>query len=148
MVDISPAAGIADEGGSNQVGEHFGIGHFAQVMIDLLRQYPAALSKLGIEFENFGGEGVGLDGKIGAGPERLDPRDGEGGLLIEFAEFHPPNALQNEIRSAVAAFDAGRSTAELARLHNRSRAAVEARLLKLGKIDVSALTVQLRYRGA
>jgi len=44
-----------------------------------------------------------------------------------------------------AAFDAGKSSAELAKLHNRSRAAVEARLLKLGKIDVSGLTVQLRY---
>jgi len=44
-----------------------------------------------------------------------------------------------------AAFDAGKTSAELARLHNRSRAAIEARLLKLGKIDVSALTVQLRY---
>ena len=44
-----------------------------------------------------------------------------------------------------AAFDAGRTSAELAKLHNRSRAAIEARLLKLGKIDVSALTVQLRY---
>lgn len=44
-----------------------------------------------------------------------------------------------------AAFDAGRTSAELARLHNRSRAAIEARLLKMGKIDVSALTVQLRY---
>lgn len=47
-----------------------------------------------------------------------------------------------------AAFDAGKSTAELAKLHDRSRAAVEARLLKLGKIDASALTVQLRYRGS
>ena len=44
-----------------------------------------------------------------------------------------------------AAFDAGRTSAELAKIHNRSRAAIEARLLKLGKIDVSALTVQLRY---
>ena len=42
-------------------------------------------------------------------------------------------------------FDAGRTSAELAKLHNRSRAAIEARLLKMGKIDVSALTVQLRY---
>ena len=45
-----------------------------------------------------------------------------------------------------AGFDAGRTSAELAKLHNRSRAAIEARLLKLGKIDASALTVQLRYR--
>ena len=45
-------------------------------------------------------------------------------------------------------FDAGKTTAELAKLHDRSRAAIEARLLKLGKIDASALTVQLRYRGA
>ena len=44
-----------------------------------------------------------------------------------------------------AGFDAGRTSAELAKLHNRSRAAIEARLLKMGKIDVSALTVQLRY---
>jgi hypothetical protein len=46
-----------------------------------------------------------------------------------------------------AGFDAGKTSAELAKLHNRSRAAIEARLLKLGKIDASALTVQLRYGG-
>jgi hypothetical protein len=45
-----------------------------------------------------------------------------------------------------AGFDAGKSSAELARLHDRSRAAIEARLLKMGKIDVSALTVHLRYK--
>ena len=52
---------------------------------------------------------------------------------------------QEEEERLAAGFDAGRSSAELARLHNRSRAAIEARLLKLGKIDVSGLTVQLRY---
>jgi hypothetical protein len=52
---------------------------------------------------------------------------------------------QEEERLA-AGFDAGKTSAELAQLHSRSRAAIEARLLKLGKIDVSALTVQLRYR--
>ena len=52
---------------------------------------------------------------------------------------------EEEARLA-AGFDAGRSSTELAKLHNRSRAAIEARLLKLGKIDASALTVQLRYR--
>ena len=51
----------------------------------------------------------------------------------------------DEEERLAAAFDAGKTSAELARLHNRSRAAIEARLLKLGKIDVSALTVQLRY---
>jgi hypothetical protein len=51
---------------------------------------------------------------------------------------------EEEARLA-AEFDAGRSSAELASLHKRSRAAIEARLLKLGKIDASALTVQLRY---
>ena len=45
-----------------------------------------------------------------------------------------------------AGFDAGKTSAELAQLHNRSRAAIEARLLKMGKIDASALTVQLRYK--
>jgi hypothetical protein len=42
-------------------------------------------------------------------------------------------------------FEAGKTSAELAVLLNRSRAAIEARLLKLGKIDLSELTVQLRY---
>ena len=62
------------------------------------------------------------------------------------------NAMQNFVRwtpeeeeRLTAGFDAGKSSAELAKLHNRSRAAIEARLLKLGKIDVSGLTVQLRY---
>jgi hypothetical protein len=51
----------------------------------------------------------------------------------------------DEEERLAAGFDSGKSSAELARLHNRSRAAIEARLLKMGKIDVSALTVQLRY---
>jgi hypothetical protein len=50
-----------------------------------------------------------------------------------------------EEQRLAAAFDAGKTSAELAKAHNRSRAAIEARLLKLGKIDVSGLTVQLRY---
>ena len=53
-------------------------------------------------------------------------------------------SLEEEVRLA-SQFDAGKTSAELAKLHNRSRAAIEARLLKMGKIDVSALTVQLRY---
>jgi hypothetical protein len=53
-------------------------------------------------------------------------------------------SLEEEVRLA-SAFDAGKTTTELAKLHNRSRAAIEARLLKMGKIDVSALTVQLRF---
>jgi hypothetical protein len=43
------------------------------------------------------------------------------------------------------AFDSGQTSAALATRHGRSRAAIEARLLKLGKIDASALTVKLRY---
>jgi hypothetical protein len=44
-----------------------------------------------------------------------------------------------------AAFDAGKSVDELARAHNRTRAGIEARLVKLGKLDESAVTVPLRY---
>jgi hypothetical protein len=43
------------------------------------------------------------------------------------------------------AFDAGRTVDELARAHNRSRAAIEARLVRLGKLDASAVTSPLRY---
>lgn len=45
----------------------------------------------------------------------------------------------------IAAFDAGRTVEELARAHHRTRAGIEARLVKLGKLDESAVTVQLRY---
>ena len=43
------------------------------------------------------------------------------------------------------AFDAGRSVDELARAHGRSRAAIEARLVRLGKMDASAVTTPLRF---
>lgn len=46
-----------------------------------------------------------------------------------------------------AGFDAGKTTSELAQAHERSPAAIEARLLKLGKIDAAGLTVRLRYGG-
>jgi len=42
-------------------------------------------------------------------------------------------------------FDAGKRVSELASAHGRSIAAIEARLLKLGKIDASAVTASLRY---
>lgn len=50
-----------------------------------------------------------------------------------------------EEQRLVAAFDSGKTVGELAQLHSRSVAGIEARLLKLGKIDASALTTQLRY---
>jgi hypothetical protein len=50
-----------------------------------------------------------------------------------------------EEQRLAAAFDTGKTIGELAKLHNRSTAGIEARLLKLGKIDASALTVTLRY---
>ena len=43
------------------------------------------------------------------------------------------------------AFDGGQSVDALARAHNRSRAGIEARLVKLGKMDASAVTTPLRY---
>ena len=51
---------------------------------------------------------------------------------------------EEEERLAVA-FDSGKSVDEIVRVHNRSRAAIEARLVKLGKLDPSAVTVPLRY---
>ena len=43
------------------------------------------------------------------------------------------------------AFDAGRTVDELARAHQRSRVAIEARLVRLGRLDASAVTTPLRY---
>jgi len=50
-----------------------------------------------------------------------------------------------EEQRLAAAYDAGQSVDELARAHNRSRAAIEARLVRLGKMDASAVTSPLRY---
>lgn len=77
----------------------------------------------------------------------------EGNRSMPSADRRPEDAPANpfvrwtpqEEERLAAGFDSGKTSAELAKLHNRSRAAIEARLLKLGKIDVSALTVQLRY---
>ena len=51
----------------------------------------------------------------------------------------------DEEQRLLQAFDAGTPVTELARAHARSIAAIEARLLKLGKIDVSQLSAPLRY---
>jgi hypothetical protein len=53
-------------------------------------------------------------------------------------------SAEEEERLATA-FDAGRTVDELARAHSRSRAAIEARLVRLGKMDASAVTTPLRY---
>ncbi len=50
-----------------------------------------------------------------------------------------------EEHDLVKAFDGGTTVNELARAHSRSVAAIEARLLKLGKIDASQVTSPLRY---
>lgn len=50
-----------------------------------------------------------------------------------------------EEQRLVTAFDAGRTVDELARAHGRSRASIEARLVRLGKMDASAVTTPLRY---
>lgn len=69
-----------------------------------------------------------------AGPKPALPQSGAG------------SRWSNEEEQRLAtAFDAGRSVDELAHAHNRSRAGIEARLVKLGKLDASAVTTPLRY---
>lgn len=70
----------------------------------------------------------------GADPKPAMPQSGAGSRWTN----------EEEQRLATA-FDAGRSVDELARAHNRSRAGIEARLVKLGKLDASAVTTPLRY---
>ena len=52
---------------------------------------------------------------------------------------------EEEEQRLVTAFDAGRTIDALAQAHNRTRAAIEARLGRLGKLDASAVTTPLRY---
>ena len=80
------------------------------------------------------------------GGERNEARTAERAPAGEMPSGAFVRWTPEEEERLAAEFDAGRTTAELAKLHERSRAAIEARLLKLGKIDASALTVQLRYR--
>lgn len=70
----------------------------------------------------------------GAGPKPALPQSGAGSRWTS-----------EEEQRLAEAFDAGRTVEELARAHNRTRAGIEARLVKLGKLDASAVTVQLRY---
>ena len=51
----------------------------------------------------------------------------------------------DEEQRLAGAFDAGRTVDELAKAYSRSRAAIEARLVRLGKMDASAVTTPLRY---
>ena len=51
----------------------------------------------------------------------------------------------DEEERLASAYDAGKSVEEIVRSHNRSRAAIEARLVKLGRLDPAAVTVPLRY---
>lgn len=53
-------------------------------------------------------------------------------------------SIEEEQRLA-AAFDAGKTIDALAQAHNRTRVAIEARLVRLGKLDPSAVTAPLRY---
>jgi hypothetical protein len=52
---------------------------------------------------------------------------------------------EEEEQRLVTAFDAGRTIDALAQAHSRTRAAIEARLVRLGKLDASAVTTPLRY---
>ena len=52
---------------------------------------------------------------------------------------------EEEEQRLVTAFDAGSTIDALAHAHDRTRAAIEARLVRLGRLDASAVTTPLRY---
>ena len=71
---------------------------------------------------------------MGAERRPLPPQSGAGSRWSE-----------QEEQRLVAAFDAGKTIDALAQAHNRTRVAIEARLVRLGKLDPSAVTTPLRY---
>lgn len=71
---------------------------------------------------------------VSAGPKPALPQSGAGSRWTS-----------EEEQRLAAAFDAGKTVDELAQEHNRTRAAIEARLVKIGKLDASAVTTQFRY---
>jgi len=74
-----------------------------------------------------------------AAPAARDPKS-----VSALSNRGNPWTPEEEERLA-SAFDAGKGVDEIVRSHNRSRAAIEARLVKLGRLDPSAVTVPLRY---
>jgi hypothetical protein len=70
------------------------------------------------------------------------------GRLRPAAEGIPENAgkpwSEEEDKALAEAFDAGNPLAELARRHRRTRAAIQARLVRLGRIEP---TPDMRLRG-
>lgn len=52
---------------------------------------------------------------------------------------------EEEEQRLIGGFEAGKPVEALAHAHGRSRAAIEARLVRLGKLDASAVTTPLRY---
>src|SRR5262249_57415796 len=76
-----------------------------------------------------------LEGATAAAPERKPalPQSGSG------SRWSP-----EEEQRLVSAFDSGRTVDELARSHNRSRAGIEARLVRLRKMGPSAGTTPPR----
>jgi hypothetical protein len=99
-------------------------------------QHPDTVRALFEAMRSF--EGCAAPAPAAAAPERKPapqlPQSGSGSRW----------SSEEEQRLAHA-FDAGRTVDELARAHGRSRAAIEARLVRLGKMDASAVTTPLRY---
>src|SRR5262245_20741947 len=78
-----------------------------------------------------------VDGGGTAPPAERQPRPTQSAFGLRWSS--------EEEQRLACAFDAGKNVDELARAHNRTRAAIEARLVRLGKLDASAVTTPLRY---
>ena len=101
-------------------------------------QHPDTVRALFTAVRALEGSGARADTPTPA-PAPAKPRSGAGPANIG-SRWTP-----EEEQRLASAFDTGKRVSELAALHGRSIAAIEARLLKLGKIDASAVTASLRY---
>jgi len=77
---------------------------------------------------------VGAGAATSTGRKPAPPQSGAGSRWSE-----------DEEQRLATAFDAGKTIDALAQAHSRTRAAIEARLVRLGKLDASAVTTPLRY---
>ena len=93
--------GFADEGGGNEIGEHFRVRHFVQVAIDLLRKIATAGLQPGIKFQHLGREGIGLNRQAGVSFERLDSSNWKRRFLFELTESYLriPCRMRSEVPS-------------------------------------------------
>src|SRR5438309_11834565 len=100
-----PPQRIVNEGRSHEIGQHFQIVQLREISIDLGRKLAPVAFQFRIKLEDFFAQRFGLDRGCAARLDDVDVGYRKRCLLFETGETHALQALEDEIRGAVAASD-------------------------------------------